>query len=239
MKFPYILLIMLFSSPVFAENKIFLSHGATQPPMHTEQLTGFIDLVLTKAYERIGIELDITKIENENALISANKGVVDGLTQRIEGLTKHYPNLIRVPEKIIDWQFVAFSKQDINTSEGWNVLIPYTTAIITGWKIFEFNIPEKTNVTHVKTAEQLFNLLDKNRSDIILYERWQGLGLIKKHGYINIKVMNPPIAKREMFTYLHKKHASLVPKLSKALKEIKNDGTYQALYNRILAPLEK
>lgn len=102
--------------------------------MHTEQLTGFVDLVLAKAYERIGYKLDIIKIENENALISANKGVVDGLSQRIAGLTKHYPNLIRVPEKFLDWQFVAFSKQNINASEGWNSLVPYTTAIITCWK---------------------------------------------------------------------------------------------------------
>jgi len=239
MKLPFILMAILLSFPTFAENKINLSYSATQPPMHTSQLTGFVDLVLTEAFKRIDYKVDISRVDNEHSLINTNKGIVDGLSQRISGLTKHYPNLIRVPEKIVDWQFVAFSKQNINTSKGWNSLTPYTVAIITGWKIFEYNIPERTSVTKVKNTEQLFNLLNKSRCDIILFERFQGLQFIKKMGYKNMKLLEPAMAKREMFTYLHKKHASLVPKLSRALKEIKNDGTYQLLYDRILAPLEK
>lgn len=239
MKLSFILMSILLSFPTFAENKIILSYSATQPPMHTDQLTGFIDFVLTEAYKRIGYKVDISRIDNEHSLINANKGIVDGLSQRISGLTKHYPNLIRVPEKIVDWKFVAFSKQNINTSKGWNSLIPYTTAMISGWKIFEYNVPETTSVTKVKDTEQLFNLLNKNRCDIILFEQFQGLQYIKKMGYKNMKLLKPPMAKREMFNYLHKKHASLVPKLSRALKEIKNDGTYKLLYDSILTPLEK
>lgn len=237
MKYSFGLMFLLLSSSALAENRITLTLGSMHSPMHTEQLTGFVDLVLKKAYERFGYQLDIVRIKNEGSLTSANKGIFDGLSIRIAGMQKKYPNLVRVPEKIVDWQFVGFSKQRIDISKGWNSLTPYTTAIVTGWKIFEYNIPEKKSISKVSNPELLFNLLDKNRSDIILYERWQGLELIRLMGYKNIKVLSPAFAEKEMFTYLHVKHKSLVPKLNKALKEMKKDGTYQALYDSILSPL--
>jgi polar amino acid transport system substrate-binding protein len=69
-------------------------------------------------------------------------------------------------------------------------------------------------------------MLDKNRVGFILYERWQGLWHTRN---LNMKVQahEPPLAKREMFMYLHKKHVGLVEKAVATLAEIKKDGTYK------------
>jgi len=234
----FLFIILLVSNTIVAGEALVISNGATKSPMHREHFDGFVDLVLLEALKRIDHKMDIRGLPNERSLMNANRGLIDGEAQRISGMENNYPNLIRVPEKIMDWQFVVFSKKNINTSEGWKSLMPYTTAFITGWKIFEYNVPIKTSVMAVKNEEIMFTLLQRDRIDIVLYELWQGLDFIKKHNYNDIKVSSPPIANREMFTYLHKKHARLVPKLAQALKDMKNDGTYNRIHDPVLGHLK-
>lgn len=235
----FVIILLVLSNSTFADTALVISNGGTKPPMHTEQYTGFIDVVLAEALSRIGYKLDTRILPNERSLINANRGVIDGESNRIAGMEREYPNLIRVPEKIMDWKFVAFSKQDIKTIQDWKSLGPYETAFINGWKIFEYHVPEHVSITKVRHPESLLRLLNLDRTDVILYELWQGLELIKKNNYKDIKVLSPPLASREMFIYLHKKNAHLVPRLAQALKEMKKDGTYNSMYQRILGPLEK
>lgn len=235
----FIALLLLISNSSFAEKALILSSGVVYPPMQSHNGEGFTNLVLKEALNRIGYKIAFRVLPNERSLISSNKGLSDGELHRTKGMEKTYPNLIRVPEKLMDWKFVVFSKQDINTKQGWNSLKPYVTSFITGWKIFEYNVPKDVKISKVRSPDGLFTLLDKERTDIALYELWQGLELIKKHNYKDIKVSYPPLANKAMFTYLHKKHAHLVPKLAQSLKEMKKDGTYERLYQKILAPTKQ
>ena len=223
---------------VQAVEKIVLSNGATFPPMHTGDGTGFVDLVLAEAFRRLGIDLEIVSLPNERSLLNSNNGIIDGESQRIEGMDKNYPNLIMVPEKIMDWQFVGFAKKTIAMTQGWDSLAPHTTAYIIGWKIFEYNVPKNVAVTSVKHPRGLFVLLNNDRADIALYELWQGLEWIERGGFSQIKPLSPPLAVRKMFTYLHKKHRDIVPKLATALKNMKADGSYRRIYEHVLTPLE-
>lgn len=234
--FAILLLICQFA---LAKNVLVLSNGATNAPMHGKNNSGIVEAILSEALKRMGYQLDVRVFPNERSLINANRGIIDGETQRIAGLEKKYTNLIRVPEKIMDWEFVAFSKKKIDMTGGWNSLKPYETSFITGWKIFEYNVPDDVSVTLTRDPEGLFTLLNNNRSDISLFERWQGLEIIKKNNYKDIKPLSPPLATRAMFTYLHKKNAKLIPLLASKLKEMKKDGTYARIYKQILGPLEK
>ncbi|MDH5258964.1 MAG: transporter substrate-binding domain-containing protein, partial [Gammaproteobacteria bacterium] len=54
----------------------------------------------------------------------------------------------------------------------------------------------------------------------------------------NINVLTPPLARKAMYIYLHKKHKELVTPLSKALLAMKNDGTYQKIFHQTLSGLE-
>ncbi len=85
---------------------------------------------------------------------------------------------------------------------------------------------------------QLFTLLEKNRTEIIIYERWGGNYFINEKRFDNIRMRMPPLATREMFIYLHKKHAFLVPRLSQALIDMKRDGSYERLVKKHLSVLQ-
>jgi len=191
-RFIFILILPLISNLALAEETIVLATAGAMPPLHTDDSSGFTDIVLIEAFKRIGYKLDIRVLPAERSLLISNRGIIDGEVQRISGMEKDYPNLIRVPEKLIDWKFVVFSKKNISTEKGWNSLKPYVTSFITGWKIFEYNVPKDVTTSKVRNPNGLFSLLENDRTDLILYELWQGLEHIKAHKYQNIKAKLKP-----------------------------------------------
>lgn len=206
-------------------------------PYTTEAGDGFLDKVTAEAFRRSGLKLKMIRVSPERALLNANSGVEDGVSARIAGLEKTYTNLVRVPEKILDFPFVAFARQSKVAKGSWDALKPLAVGHIQGWKIFEQNLLPGTNVTIVDTAEQLFEMLERNRIDVALYERWLGLALAKKMGNKDIRVVEPALADREMFIYLNKRHADRVPAIATALRAVKADGTYSRICREKFAPL--
>jgi len=209
-----------------------------QPPLNTPKQTGFMDEVAAEAFRRIGYQLKTTRLPAERGLKSSNQGHIDGEMSRIKGLNKNYTNLLRVPENIMEWHFVAFSYKPIDLSKGWNTLSGKSVSYINGWKILENNIPSYAEIIKTTNSTDLFTLLRRMRADYIIYERWGGIYLLRKMAIKNVKICKPALAVKKMFIYLHKDHKSLVPRLAKALSTMKKDGSYQKLVKKHLTPLE-
>jgi len=204
---PLVLLLIwgLIPRHVFAEQT--LVFNTTFPyPISTKEQTGFVDVIVRQALKRIGYGFISVNLPAERSLRNANAGIDDGDLLRIGGLQKTYPNLIQVPEKIMDVEFSIFSKRNQLPITNWADLKTYSVAIITGWKILERNITDVVDLTKVKNVDQLFAMLQKERVDTIAYSRWVGLGYIKQHDLVGIHIIRPPIAQRAMYVYLHKKH---------------------------------
>lgn len=221
---------------LLAQEMLVLNTAFASPMSNNEQ-TGFLNLVVGEALGRIGYGMEAVRLPAERALINANAGIDDGDLSRIAGLQKIYPNLIQVPETVMEVEFVAFTRDLEFPIRGWQSLKPYSVAYITGWKILERNIAEAAELTRVKNVDQLFALLLKNRVDIIVYSRWSGLDYIKQHHLRGVKILEPTLDRQNMYVYLHKKHQILVPKLAVALRTMKLDGSYRRAYQKILAPL--
>lgn len=205
-----------------------------KPPLNSKDGSGFMDRVSEEALSRIGYKLTRVQVPAERGLINVNRGIDDGEMSRIAGLEKQYPNLRQVTEKIMDWEFVVFSKKIINTEAGWSSLANKNIGFINGWKILENNIPASAITIKVKNEKLLFGLLEKDRVDYIIFEKWGGLEIINKNKYRQINLANKPLAIREMFIYVHKKHELIVSPLAKALKNMKKDGSYHKLKQKIL-----
>jgi polar amino acid transport system substrate-binding protein len=107
-------------------------------------------------------------------------------------------------------------------------------AFITGWKLFEANTVGARTIYKVDKAEQIFSMLDSGRVDLALYTRDDGIILLRSMGLSSIMPLSPALKDVDMYLYLHKKHEALVPKLTRALREMKADGSY----NRIVASLK-
>jgi len=84
----------------------------------------------------------------------------------------------------------------------------------------------------------LFPMLELGRADIVLYEQWGGLYLLAGYKPTTIRELKPPLASRPLYMYLNKAHQDMVPKVSNALRQMKADGSYQKIVDRILTPLK-
>ncbi len=169
-------------------------------------------------------------------MINANSGIDDGDIFRVAGIERDFPNLIRVPEKVLDFDFVAYTKRTDIRIRSWADLQPYVVAYATGWRTFDLNVKQVKELTKTASIQELFPLLENGRADVILLDRWQGQWIVHQNHYRD-HLVEPPLGRVEMFMYLNKKHAALVPKLAKALADMKADGSYQNIFDRILKPL--
>lgn len=212
-------------------------NSPTNPPLTTPEKDGLLDVIVGEAFRRCGLTLELIRTPAERALQNVNNGLDDGDLSRIEGLEKHYPNLVRVPEKLFDMDFVAFTNSPKVTTSDLAAIANYNLGLIRGWKILEIKTAGMPHVTPVRNAEALFTMLEKKRIDIALYSRWMGTALTQKMRIANIRVVEPPLASREMFMYLHKKHKHLIPQLVQALQQIKQEGLYEKAFNEKLKTL--
>ncbi len=212
-------------------------NSAADAPFTTESRDGFLDELAKKMFHKIGYDLIIEVLPPERALKSANSGLIDGEIIRVAGMNKVYPNLIRVSNNMITLKFVAFSKKTIDITSGWSALKNKEVAFITGWKIYENLVPKTASITKTNNTRELFILLKKERIDIVLHSQWGGTYMIDKLQIKDIVMLQPALATKKMFMYLHNKHKSLIPKLNAALMEIKNNGSYKKLVSEHLIPL--
>lgn len=220
---------------IVAERPVLVLNDVNEPPYTTPDHDGFLDVIAGEAFRRAGFELRLVKLPAERGLINANEGSEDGDLTRIAGLENRYPNLIRVPEKLVDWEFSAFST-DSTIPSAWPALRQRAVGHIKGWKIYEQALAGAEHVSTTDDPAQLFRLLELKRIEVALYERRLGLAFIKQRGLKGIRPIAPPLATREMFIYLHRRHATLVPKLAAALRAMKREGFYQRVQDQKLIP---
>ncbi len=230
--------LLFFVEIIYAQPPLNLSTFAG-PPLSTIERRGFYDLVLKEAFNRSGVTIGISHLPAERSLINANSGLTDGDFVRIKGLGKFYPNLIQVSEKITDFEFVGFSKNHEIQIKNWEDCKAYNVAIVKGWKILETNLAGAHSLKKVKNQKQLFTLLANNRTDIAVYSRFEGYEMIKQLKLKNIHTLEPPLAIREMFLYLNKKHEKIIFKIADNLRHMKQDGTFKRIQEKVLTPYSK
>lgn len=234
--------LLLFNSEIVAsasnenEPTITLVLGSTLiEPLSAPTMDGFVDLIAKEAFKRIGVNIVVQPLPSERSLRNANSGVIDGDLLRVGNIGEIYKNLVIVPETIMTLDFVAFTKSVELPMTNWETIEPFSLGLIRGWKIYEIYTRNAKNVTKVKNGNLLFKLLDKGRADIVLHERFEGYGIIKKLGFTQMQILEPPLASKKMFIYLNKKHARLADNLAKELRAMKQDGTFERIHNNILA----
>lgn len=237
--FPRLLLCLVLAwgtSARAAETPELVLNDVNGPPFTNKQRTGFLDRVGQEVFRRAGLRLRLVQLPPERALRNANAGIEDGDLTRIAGMEKNYPQLIRVPERLIDWRFSAFTRRnDLSVPAHWKSLLPYTVGIIRGWKITEANLATAKKIVLVDDVEQLFRLLEKQRVDAVVYSREMGVWYLHEHALRDVRLLEPPLESRAMYIYLHRQHSARVAPLAAALRSLKQDGNYDRYYRESIA----
>ncbi|MEI2387014.1 transporter substrate-binding domain-containing protein [Breoghania sp. JC706] len=208
------------------------------PPLSNDQQTGFNDLILKEALRRTGIGLSLRRVPTGRAGPLVNAGTEDGCGPRILGFSKAFPELVVVDEPVITFEFVAFSRKQVMSFNGWDSLGEYTVGHLTGSVILERNAKRHAGAAiSVQSVPQLFEMLERGRIDIAIIERWTGLHEVKKQGLRDVRMLSPDLARKPMYFFLNRKFAPLAPRIAQAIREMKQDGTYDRLMVHALNPL--
>ncbi len=217
------LFLVLSASAAGAETLVL--NTAHSAPRSRPDGSGYEDRIVAEAFRRIGLAVRIIHLTSERALQNASQGIDDGNYARVAGLERLYPNLVMVPEPVDEFVFTAFTKSRDLQVQGWEGLKPHSVGLITGWKIVEANTEGVRALTSVKNEEALFSLLERNRADVVVVDLLLGQEVLRKGGLRGVRALSPPLERRDMYIYLHKRHAELVPRLAEALRQMRRDGT--------------
>jgi len=90
-----------------------------EPPLNNADETGFLDRVFIDLFGQMGLTLTRRRVAAERSMINLNLGIDDATTLRVGGLTDLYPNIRQVPEKVMDFEFVAFTTGLEFAVSGW------------------------------------------------------------------------------------------------------------------------
>jgi polar amino acid transport system substrate-binding protein len=207
--------------------KLVLVSGVDPEHLYLRKQIRFLEEVL----KSLNYELEVQKHQSAECFELSNSGQVDGEMWRIRGVDAEYKNLVRIPVSLWSHPELAFVKKDIEL-KGWESLAPYRVAFRAGTKVVENNIKgivEKQ--VPLDTIDEAFRRLAIGEVDVVVSDNIVGTLLLESEKFqgSGIRVIEKPLDSALLFTYLHKKHSHLVPRLAKAIALAKRDGTYQRI----------
>lgn len=218
------------SSGLYAQPILTLSTAdVTSSYFHTDDYQGLADKVVKEALARIGYDLKVVTLPTERSLMMADTGLVDGELVRTRAIEQRFPDLIRVPEAIVTVDFVVFSYKPIDLNNGWLAFKGKSVGLVIGMKIIEQNVPEEALVTKVKNSRQLFNLLENRKVDYVVFTRDMGADFLHQNSIPGVSSSSAALSSVPGFTYFNRENAQLVPKLTRTLQEMKQEGSYQRI----------
>lgn len=188
--------------------------------------------VLEEAYQKIGYKIKIIEIPGKRSLAMSNRGELDGELHRIDKINIQYPNLIQIPVSIVSIPQSAFAKKDIKI-DGWESLRPYTIGLVRGYILAERYTQGMKHLHPITTWEQGFKMLDADRIDVIVSNKYRGFKLLRELNIQDIHPLDPPLAVTPMYHYLHIKHIKIVPQITLLLRAMRKEGRIETIISQV------
>ncbi|WP_281763135.1 substrate-binding periplasmic protein [Pseudodesulfovibrio nedwellii] len=234
MKFFVSLLLTIFiACPAFAGQALVLAMGEDD----TTAATGILAILKT-AYSRIGIEVKGKVLPANRALVDSNTGYIDGELCRIADIESEHPNLIRIPVTIMTVDIMAYTIKNSFPIKGWKSLEERRIGIKAGLRYAEIRTQGMPNVLRTTNHDTLFKLLAANRLDVVIATRSIHPAQSEKAYVKKFYAHEPPLAKLELYHYLHIKHAELVPLITEVLSRMHESGEMDKIRNSAMQTKE-
>lgn len=184
--------------------------------------------VLGDAFADMGHSLNVKYLPGKRALIMSNTGHLDGEVARIATTTQSYPNLIPLPLAIGQFKATAITYNAPHKYTGFEQFKPYRLGILRG-TIWSEKRTKNYQRMQLNSYSEMIRMLQVNRFDY-------GFGdhaiftHIKETTKASFKVLEPPIFQLDLYPFVHKDKAALIPQLVAALNKIDQS---EGLKNRV------
>lgn len=226
---------LIIPPPVVAEEHtdIQLLVFATQakPP-----LSLFLKSVMQEALKPLAIEMEMLEMPGNRTISEVHNGRVDGDLGRIKNLKTisdmDVANYLVVNEPVIVSSLVLITRAGVTSPNiiNWETVNQYSVAYVRGAKLVQSNLKTKQRVG-VTTPKQALEMVASSRVDATVLMLPIANNLLSQHTNLtkSLKIHAPVLMPVQLFSYLHKKHAKLIPKLEKSLENLKHTDYFEKI----------
>ena len=196
----------------------------------------WLNLIYTEAFRRLGYEFQYIGYPGARAPLMAERGKVDGEIHRAASYAKVAQNLLKLEEPSFSVIVAAYAVKPGIVMDGWESLknTNYKVEYRRGSKVAQKALPavvRPENLSTITTVEQGLNKLISGRTDIFVEQEpvvAETLRKLEKGNFASPIVYQAGIMwTGDSHVYLHKKHASLLPKIAEVLKAMKQEGAVE------------
>lgn len=223
-----LLTLLLYVTPVSAEELLVL--GGTE-----HEVTAVSMEILEAAYAKMGIIAKGRMYPSKRSLVEAANGQIDGEINRVRDTELEYPTLIRVPVPINSFESIVYSCNTTYPIDGWDSIAHLRIGIMRGIRYAEHATRDMARVTIEGSYDKLFDLLKMGRIDVVISSRPEGFWQRQRPGGECVRDNEPPIVQKEIYHFLHEKHADLVPRLTTILESMRASGEMAAIKEQATA----
>src|SRR4029450_7944471 len=150
--------------------KIVLSRLANVP----DQLVG--GETPKAVYAKLGIAVEFLDVEAKRALALSSAGDVDGEIQRVAAVAQQYPTLLQLKPAINYIEPAPFTTELDFAVAGWSSIKDYQVGIVRGVGSSEAGTKGMAKVYRATSLEELVRMLDRERFDLLVTDRFSGRG---------------------------------------------------------------
>ena len=195
----------------------------------------WVTLIYTELFGRLAMPFQLEHYTLARRAALVEEGTVDGETSRVYTYGDNRPNLVRVEESLLDFNFALFAAnpgvrlerlEDLRAS---SYLVEYRRGILLCENTLKKLVPAE-RISDVPTQQQGLKKLLAGRTDLycdleayirqeLQSPEFKGSAIRKAIGVGNAVPTYP---------YLHKKHAALAPRMAAVIKQMKAEGLIEA-----------
>ncbi|MFC6656914.1 substrate-binding periplasmic protein [Roseibium salinum] len=193
--------------------------------------------VLKAAYGKLGIDLDIYYTSGKRSLLVAASGSVDGEVLRVGTVSEMHPTLIRIGVPIHTLEVSAFSKRSNAPKQRVEDLPYLRVGHLRGAVLPEDVTRHLSDVWRANSNRELFKLLMADKLDAVLTSTVTEAVTIRQLGIEEGEIVGQPIGRENLYHFLHKKHADLVPEITTVLEQMAASGELDAIITALTEEL--
>lgn len=184
---------------------------------------------LEAVYARAGLSVEFVPMPQKRSLLLAADGIIDGDVGRISGLEEEYPSLVRVDVELMELIGAAYVVRGQRLGNYREELLDALRVGAVRGVVWAEKLMAGRSMEQVNNYETLFGMLLAGRVDIALASRSSAEGVFDtdRKRYASIRVMEPPACKVPFYHYVNRKNADIVPRLEKALRELRAEDYWR------------
>ncbi|MET0101333.1 MAG: transporter substrate-binding domain-containing protein [Sedimenticola sp.] len=207
-----------------ADNNMTVAARAVSP------LNAITKPVVEEAYRRIGLNVEFVHFSGNRSIVEANAGKTDGEVSRLRFVLKKFTNLRIVPAPLFSSELVAITNDPRIEISNWKSLSPYKIVAPESFRLVWNRLKSHNDAHKVSNTLEALERLLNNQAKVAVVNRYEADRLMVIFQFSNPMIKTTLLESHPIYHFVHKKNERLIPDLTRALEEMKNDGTLKKIW---------